>query len=105
MMHLGDVIREHIDAISDVIATTNNTNVVDDMMWTGVNIVARHDNKNANPIYMDCVNCVTVATDTPTTSKTIITQNAKLVAKFGRIVQTALNIAADAAPTGQNKNA
>lgn len=81
---------------------------VDAMMWSGVNIFARHINPNAMPIYMDRVNYIATNIDTaiikygrpdcPTCN--VGEHYARAISRYDAVLRAALN--ANDAPVGAN---
>ena len=108
IMRLGDVLHDALQGISDVDETLSFRPPVDMMMWSALNIIARHDNGCATPIYMDTTNYIASDIDTcpvkygmklqPTKNATQQIQRA--IARYGVAVRVAL-ADKNAAPAGQ----
>ena len=103
LQQLAGILGEHAGAISDISEGLTGTMPTDEMMWAAVNIIAKHYNRSGTPIFMDGVNMISVTIDNPKLTKAAIAQNERAVAKYSRVIQTALSIA-DAAPCGQDVN-
>lgn len=58
VLRLGDVLRYAHNAISDITESLTYRAPIDSMMWSGLNIVARHDCPDVSPIYMDTTNYI-----------------------------------------------
>ena len=84
IMRLCDILHRMQSAISDIDASLSYRPPVDMMMWSVLNIVSRHDNEYASPIYMDTVNYIATDIDCVTS-------------KYGMLVQPAKNPAAQIA--------
>lgn len=105
MVTIFDNAKEKLSMIDE---SVNWRPPVDEMMWNAVNLIAKHDNPNALPIFMDVVNCVKNAVDTadgkyglpnpPIASQP--EQVNRMLEKYNAVIVAELN--ADAAPAGQN---
>lgn len=92
-------------AISDIDESLNFRPPVDAMMWSGLNIFARHLDNNATPIYMDTVNYIAVDIDSAPEkygmriqpAKNPAAQIAHAIARYDAALRAALT----AAPAGQ----
>lgn len=112
IMRLGDVLNDTLQSISDVDESLSFRPPVDMMMWSALNIIARHDNDCATPIYMDTINYIASDIDTcpvkygmklqPTKNATQQIQRA--IARYDAAVRAAL-ADKNAAPAGQELNA
>ena len=108
IMRLGDVLNDALQSISDVDESLSFRPPVDMMMWSALNIVARHDNECASPIYMDTTNYVASDIDTCPVKYGMTLQPAKnttqqiqhAIARYDAAVRAALT-AENAAPAGQ----
>lgn len=97
--------------ISDIDESINFRPPVDMMMWSTLNIVARHNNPDATPIYMDTINYIATDIDTTPTKYGMLIQPAKnahkqimaVIAKYDAAVRAAL--VTDATQAGQEENA
>lgn len=111
MLMMGDVLHNTHSQISDIDESITFRPPVDIMMWSALNIVARHNNPNTTPIYMDTVNYVATDIDTATTKYGMQIQPTKnaqkqimaVIAKYDAAVRAVL--ATNAAPAGQEENA
>ncbi|MBR5154079.1 MAG: hypothetical protein IKW57_04800 [Alphaproteobacteria bacterium] len=96
------------EKISDIDESVNWRPPVDEMMWNAVNIIAKHDNKDALPIFMDTINYVKTALDTADEkygqpirpAKNSLAQIDRILEKYNAAIIAELNT--DAAPAGQN---
>lgn len=61
VLQLGAVLQSASAAISDIDESLGFLPPVDAMMWSALNIIARYDDENVAPIYMDTINYI--ATD------------------------------------------
>lgn len=112
IMRMADVLNSALQNIYEIDESLSFRPPVDMMMWSALNIIARHDNKMATPIYMDVANYI--ATDIDTCSmkygmKLQPTKNAtqqfqRAIARYDAAVRTAL-ANENAAPAGQELNA
>lgn len=108
IMRLGYVLNNALESISDVDESLSYRPPVDMMMWSALNIVARHDNDCATPIYMDTINYVATDIDTCPTkygmklqpAKNATQQIQRAVARYDAAIRTALETE-NAAPAGQ----
>ncbi|MBO5946715.1 MAG: hypothetical protein J6Q44_01055 [Alphaproteobacteria bacterium] len=104
IMRLGDVLHSALQDLTDVDESLSYRPPVDMMMWSALNIVARHDNELATPIYMDTINYIASDIDTcpvkygmtlqPTKNATQQVQRA--IARYDAAIRATL-----AAPAGQ----
>ena len=108
IMRLGEVLNNALQDLTDVDESLSFRPPVDMMMWSALNIIARHDNKCATPIYMDTTNYIATDIDTcpvkygmklqPTKNATQQFQRA--IARYDAAVRIAL-ANENAAPAGQ----
>ena len=112
MMRMADTLNAALQSISDIDESLSFRPPVDMMMWSALNIVARHDNDCATPIYMDTINYVATDIDTATTkygmqiqpSKNPTQQISRAIARYDAVIRATLMSDA-AAPQGQGLNA
>lgn len=64
MQKLADVLNQYHDEIADIDSSVNFRPPTDAMMWSALNIIARHSDKYTTPIYMDKINYVAINIDT-----------------------------------------
>lgn len=64
IMRLGEILNNTLQNLSDVDESLSFRPPVDIMMWSALNIIARHDNDCATPIYMDTTNYIASDIDT-----------------------------------------
>ena len=64
VIRMADVMNNALQSISDVDESLTFRPPVDMMMWSALNIIARHDNERATPIYMDTINYIATDVDT-----------------------------------------
>lgn len=110
VLKMADILHKIHQQISDIDESINFRPPVDVMMWSVLNIVARHNNPDATPIYMDTTNYIATDIDTAPTKYGIPIQPAKnvqkqimtVIAKYDAVARAAL---AAAAPMGQEENA
>lgn len=112
IMQLGEILTNALQDLSDVDESLSFRPPVDMMMWSALNIIARHDNGCATPIYMDTINYIASDIDTcsvkygmklqPTKNATQQIQRA--IARYDAVVRAAL-ADKNAAPAGQELNA
>lgn len=96
---MADVLRESLDAIHSIDSGLSFRPPVDIMMWSALNIIARHDNPAASPIYMDCVNYIASDLDTSVTkygmqvypSRDAAKQISHAVSQYDGVIRSALN--------------
>ncbi len=108
MMRLDDILHECLESISDIDATLSFRPPVDMMMWSALNIIARHDNEHATPIYMDTVNYIAIDIDTVQTKYGMKLQPGRnpeqqirrAITKYDNVVRSALA----AAPLGHDSD-
>ena len=108
IMRLGNVLNGALQGITDVDESLSYRPPVDMMMWSALNIVARHDNECATPIYMDTINYVATDVDTCPVkygmniqpAKSIAQQIHRAIARYDAAVRVAL-ANENAAPAGQ----
>lgn len=123
IIKLADVLRNAAVAISDVDESLGFRPPVDAMMWSALNIVARSDNENVTPIYMDTVNYIAMDIDNVSMKYGMLIQPEKnpqaqimaAVAKYDMAVRAAImnatysvtdtNDAGNAAPVGHESDA
>lgn len=111
IVRLADVMNDALQSISDVDESLSFRPPVDMMMWSALNIITRHDNERATPIYMDTVNYIATDIDTCPTkygmkiqpSKNPTQQISRAIARYDAAIRAALRD--NAAPTGQELNA
>lgn len=112
MMRMADTLRNATQAISDVDESLSYRPPVDMMMWSALNIVARHDNECATPIYMDTINYIAVDIDTSPNKygmqlaphKNPAQQITRAIARYDAVVRATL-ANESAAPSGQEFDA
>lgn len=63
LIGMGNVLNTILDEIQKINDALNYLAPIDIMMWSFVNIYAKHFNKSATPIYMDKVNYISVELD------------------------------------------
>lgn len=108
MMRLGNVLNGALQDLADVDESLSYRPPVDMMMWSALNIVARHDNKCATPIYMDTINYVATDIDTCPVkygmkiqpAKSVAQQIQRAITRYDAAVRVAL-ANENAAPAGQ----
>lgn len=108
-MRMYDVLCECIESISDIDETLSFRPPVDMTMWSALNIIARHDNERATPIYMDTVNYIATDIDTAQTKYGMKIQPGhnpeqqirRAIMKYDNVVRSALA----AAPLGHDLDA
>ncbi|MBE6458035.1 MAG: hypothetical protein E7011_04505 [Alphaproteobacteria bacterium] len=101
------VLMENIkEQISDIDESVNCRPPVDEMMWAALNIIARHNDDAACPIFMDTTNYLKIDIDSAAIKYgTSIRPNKCTTAQAERIIERhnkAIVAALDAAPAGQN---
>jgi len=79
LIGLCNALSEIMPDIENIDANLDYRPPTDAMMWSALNIYARHVNPNAIPIYMDRINYISVNTDTA-------------VMKYGRVAYPARNV-------------
>lgn len=107
ILRMADVMNIASQSISDVDESLSFRPPVDMMMWSALNIIARHDNECATPIYMDTINYIATDVDTCPTkygmkiqpAKNPTQQISRAIARYDAAIRAAL--ANGAAPTGQ----
>ena len=77
ILRMADVMNNALQSISDVDESLTFRPPVDMMMWSALNIIARHDNERATPIYMDTINYIATDVDTCPTKYGMNIQPAK----------------------------
>lgn len=111
---LGDILGRIRQEISDIDESLDFRPPVDMMMWSAVNIIARHYNEKTTPIYMDELNYLAIDIDTAQIKYGMQIQPQKnpqqqimnALAKYDTAVRNALVAdATDAAPAGQDLDA
>ncbi len=110
-LRMGEVMAVTQQAISDIEDSLNFRLPTDLVMWSALNIIVRHDNDAATPIYMDSVNYIKVDIDSATTkygkrrfpSKNADQQLARLIERTDAAVRDALR-AMNAPPAGQESD-
>lgn len=103
---MGEVLRSLTCKFSETNSDLDFLPPTDLMMWSALNIISRHDNELACPIYIDTVNYIVIDLDSATTKynkliapkKNAETQLKQLLSQYDTLVRDALN---DAAPAGQ----
>ncbi len=106
LAQMADVLQDSISKITDIDVSLNFRPPVDLIMWNALNMVAKNNNPDVTPIYMDCVNCVTIDIDNVTqkygmNTKSTAQQVQRAIKKYNNAIATALN----AAPSGQDLDA
>lgn len=104
IMKYAEHINNILPAISDIDESLSYRPPVDMMMWSGLNIFARHNNECATPIYMDTVNYIATDIDNTTEKygmKIQPTKNAAIqishaIARYDAALRAELNAAAPA---------
>ena len=87
VMRMRDVLHDANELISDVFAGISFRPPVDMVMWSALNIVARHDNECACPIFMDSINYIATDIDTAGTKYGMLIQPSRnAVAQITRII-------------------
>ena len=97
IMRLGDVLNNALQSISDMDESLSFRPPVDMMMWSAMNIIARHDNDCATPIYMDTTNYIASDIDTCSVkygmklqpAKNATQQIQRAIARYDAAVRTA----------------
>ncbi len=106
LIGLCDVLSSIIPDIEKIDDNMDYRPPTDAMMWSALNIYARHINPNAIPIYMDRVNYISVNTDTATTkygraafpARNVSEHYNRALSRYDAILRTALaNAAANTA--------
>ena len=105
IMGFAEKVNSILSDISDIDESLSYRPPVDMMMWSGLNIFARHLNDAATPIYMDTVNYIATDIDTAPEkygmkiqpAKNPATQISHAIARY----DAALRAVLDAAPAGQ----
>lgn len=111
IVRLADVMNNALESISDVDESLSFRPPVDMMMWSALNIIARHNNERATPIYMDTINYIATDIDTCPVkygmkmqpAKNPTQQISRAIARYDAAIRAALRD--NAAPTGQELNA
>lgn len=111
IVRLADVMNNALESISDVDESLSFRPPVDMMMWSALNIIARHNNERATPIYMDTINYIATDIDTCPVkygmkmqpAKNPTQQISRAIARYDAAIRAAL--CDNAAPTGQELNA
>lgn len=111
IVRLADVMNNALQSISDVDESLSFRPPVDMMMWSALNIIARHNNERATPIYMDTINYIATDIDTcpikygmkMQPAKNPTQQISRAIARYDAAIRAALRD--NAAPTGQELNA
>ncbi len=111
IVRLADVMNNALQSISDVDESLSFRPPVDMMMWSALNIIARHNNERATPIYMDTINYIATDIDTCPVkygmkmqpAKNPTQQISRAIARYDAAIRAAL--CDNAAPTGQELNA
>ncbi|MDW3024290.1 MAG: hypothetical protein R8N50_01215 [Alphaproteobacteria bacterium] len=111
IMRMADVLNSTMQNISVIDESLSFRPPVDMMMWSALNIIARHDAEASTPIYMDTVNYIAIDIDTcpikygmrlaPTKNASL--QISRAIAKYDAVVRAAL-VAENAAPKGQKSD-
>lgn len=99
VIRMADVMNNALQSISDVDESLTFRPPVDMMMWSALNIIARHDNEHATPIYMDTVNYIATDVDTCPTkygmniqpSKNPTQQISRAIARYDAAIRAALH--------------
>lgn len=111
IVRLADVMNNALQSISDVDESLSFRPPVDMMMWSALNIIARHNNERATPIYMDTINYIATDIDTCPVkygmkmqpAKNPTQQISRAIARYDAAIRAVLRD--NAAPTGQELNA
>lgn len=112
ILRMADIMNNALQSISDVDESLTFRPPVDMMMWSALNIIARHDNERATPIYMDTINYIATDVDTCPTkygmkiqpSKNPTQQISRAIARYDAAIRATLRDN-NAAPTGQELDA
>lgn len=108
---LGETLGQIRQEISDIDESLGFRPPVDMMMWSALNIIARHYDEKTTPIYMDTMNYLAIDIDTAQVKYGMQIQPQKnpqqqimnALAKYDMVVRNALVAdATDAAPAGQD---
>ena len=99
VIRMADVMNNALQSISDVDESLTFRPPVDMMMWSALNIIARHDNERATPIYMDTINYIATDVDTCPTkygmniqpSKNPTQQISRAIARYDATIRAALH--------------
>lgn len=102
---LGEILRGISDDVYGIDDTLGYRAPTDLMMWSALNIISRHDNELACPVYMDTVNYLATDLDSASTKYGVLIapsqdtekQITQLLSKYDGLVRAAL---ASAAPRG-----
>lgn len=98
ILRMADVMNNALQSISDVDESLTFRPPVDMMMWSALNIIARHDNERATPIYMDTINYIATDVDTCPTkygmniqpAKNPTQQISRAIARYDATIRAAL---------------
>ena len=98
ILRMADVMNNALQSISDVDESLTFRPPVDMMMWSALNIIARHDNERATPIYMDTINYIATDVDTCPTkygmniqpAKNPTQQISRAIARYDAAIRAAL---------------
>lgn len=112
ILRMADIMNNALQSISDVDESLTFRPPVDMMMWSALNIIARHDNERATPIYMDTINYIATDVDTCPTkygmkiqpAKNTTQQISRAIARYDAAIRATLRDN-NAAPTGQELDA
>ena len=99
ILRMADVMNNALQSISDVDESLTFRPPVDMMMWSALNIIARHDNERATPIYMDTINYIATDVDTCPTkygmniqpAKNPTQQISRAIARYDATIRVALH--------------
>ena len=99
MFQVVDVLYDVLEHIADINSGLSFRPPTDMMMWSAVNIIARHYNSFATPIYMDSVNYIATDIDTATHKydmpvapvKNTAQQVGRAIAKYDSVIRGVLN--------------
>ena len=99
VIRMADVMNNALQSISDVDESLTFRPPVDMMMWSALNIIARHDNERATPIYMDTINYIATDVDTCPTkygmniqpAKNPTQQISRAIARYDAAIRSALH--------------
>ena len=99
ILRMADVMNNALQSISDVDESLTFRPPVDMMMWSALNIIARHDNERATPIYMDTINYIATDVDTCPTkygmniqpAKNPTQQISRAIARYDAAIRSALH--------------
>lgn len=114
ILRLCEVLQSAHSIISDITEGLIFRAPIDIMMWSALNIIARHDNPSATPIYMDTVNYIATDIDTASdkygmpvlSAKEAQSKIASAITKYDNAIRSTLaDMSGAAAPMGQETSA